>query len=104
MLDLAPNELKEKLDNGEGVFLKLWQRGCGPCKLSEPATRRLEESGKYSLTFAQICIDDHPEMVETAGTDVLPVFFVFQEKQMKGKFAGFKGLKKLEEFVASSLA
>ncbi|MGE0173669.1 MAG: thioredoxin family protein [Oligoflexales bacterium] len=99
----TPEILHSKLDNGAKVFLKLWKKGCGSCKLSIPATDRLEKENPHNLEFAQILVDDHPEMLEVAGTEVLPVFFVFADKKMKGNFIGFKGLAKLQEFVNDAM-
>lgn len=99
----TPDQLKEKLDAGESVFLKLWKRGCGICKLSNSATERMEKDNPYNLTFAKINVDDHPEMLELAGTDSLPAFFVFADKKKKGLYTGFKGLDKLQEFVDESM-
>ena len=99
----TPDELKAHLDKGERVFLKLWKKGCGICKLSNPATDKMEKDQLHGMTFAKICIDEHPEMMQIAGTDVLPVFFVFDQKKKKGMYTGFKGIQKLEEFVTESL-
>lgn len=100
----TPEQLQEKLAGGERVFLKLWKKGCGICKLSTPATDRLEKDNPHNLQFAKISVDDHPEMMAVAGTEVLPVFFVFADKQKKGMYTGFKGLDKLQEFVEESFA
>jgi thioredoxin 1 len=97
----TPDDLKRHLDQDGKAFIKLWKKGCGICKLSEPATDRMEKQNPYKLTFAKISTDDHPEMLEVSGTDVLPAFFVFADKAKKGQLVGFKGLKKLEEFVKS---
>ena len=99
----TPEDLKSNLDQGKRIFLKLWKRSCGICKLSTPATDRMELDDPHQLTFVKICIDDHPEMLEITGSDILPVFFVFDHKKKKGMYPGFKGLEKLREFVASSL-
>ncbi len=99
----TPDELKQHLGEGERVFLKLWKKGCGICKLSTPATDKLEKDNEHQLTFAKISIDEYPEMLEVAGTEVLPVFFVFDQKKKKGMYTGFKGYDKLQEFVVSSL-
>lgn len=99
----TPEELKAHLDQGKRVFLKLWKKGCGICKLSTPATDKLEKDNLHGFTFAKISIDEHPEMLEVAGTEVLPVFFVFDKKKKKGMYTGFKGYDKLEEFVSESL-
>lgn len=101
--DWNPEELKNHLDKGESVFLKLWQKGCGPCTLSKPAVERLEQANRHNLVFAQICVDDYPEMMDLSGSEVLPAFFIFKDKQLKSKFLGFKGLKKLEEFVDDAM-
>lgn len=99
----TPDELKNLLDRGERVFLKLWKKGCGVCKLSVPATERLEAENKHGLKFGKITIDDHPEMLEIAETDVLPAFFVFADGKMKGESHGFKGLKAMEDFVDGAM-
>lgn len=99
----TPEELKSHLDNGKSVFLKLWQKGCGPCRLSTPAVERLEAANKHDVIFGQICLDDYPEMAEMGGADVLPAFFIFKDGAMKGKFLGFKGIGKLETFLDEAL-
>lgn len=103
MQDWSPEHLQGRLETGEKVFLKLWKKGCGACKLSIPAIERLEANNPYGLTFAQISADDHPEILEIAETDVLPVFFVFANKEMKGRLEGFKGLERLKSLVEDSL-
>lgn len=103
MQDLSPDQLKEKLDNGDSIFLKLWKPGCGACTLSKPAIERLEASKAYDLEFVQIDAAAHPEILEIADTEILPVFFVFVNKQMKGKHIGFKGLAKLKGFLEEQL-
>jgi thiol-disulfide isomerase/thioredoxin len=100
----SPDQLKQHLDQGERVFLKLWKKGCGICKLSNPATDKMEKENIHQMTFAKICIDEFPEMMQIAGTEVLPVFFVFDQKKKKGMYTGFKGYDKLQEFVDKSLA
>lgn len=99
----TPDDLKTKLDHGEKVFLKLWKRGCGICKLSNSATDRMEQDNPHGLVFGKINVEDHPEMLELAGTNMLPSFFVFADKQKKGMYTGFKGLEKLQDFVESAL-
>jgi thiol-disulfide isomerase/thioredoxin len=101
----TPKDLEGHLDAGKTVFLKLWKKGCGACKLSEPAIERIQSARADSgIEFGQIQADEFPEIMEIADTDVLPVFFVFKDKDMKGRFIGFKGLAKLEAFVDESLA
>jgi thioredoxin 1 len=99
----TPADLKSHLDQGDAVFLKLWQKGCGPCRMSVPAVERLEAANRHGLVFGQICVDDHPEIAALADADVLPVFIVFKNKAMKGKFMGFKGIAKLESFLDESV-
>lgn len=102
MQDWNPEQLQQHIEAGNKIFLKLWKKGCGACKLSIPAVERLQASDKHGLTFAQISVDDHPEMLEIADTEVLPVFFAFKEKAMAGTVIGFKGLKTLEDLVVKS--
>lgn len=98
-----PDQLKEALERGDKVFLKFWKKGCGICKLSNSATERMEKDNSHGLVFAKINVEDHPEMLDLAGTNMLPLFFVFADKQKKGMYTGFKGLDKLKEFVDDSL-
>lgn len=104
MIEWTPDELKKNLDAGTSVFLKLWKPGCGACKLSEPALSRLEPEFQDQLTFVHINTQTHPEMLEISDTEVLPVFFIFKDKKKIGNHIGFKGIKKLKEFVETSLA
>ena len=104
MKDWSPNDLQTHLEAGEFVFLKLWKKGCGACKLSIPAIERIEAADTRSIVFGQICTDDHPEIMEIAESEVLPMFFVFGQKEMKGTLEGFKGLERLKVFVEESLA
>ena len=101
MIDWTPKELKTHLDESKAVFLKLWKPGCGACKLSEPATERLEAKyaagGDEPISFAKVDVSAHPEMLEISESEVLPAFFLFKGGAMQGKVIGFKGIKKLQE-------
>ena len=101
MIDWTPKELKAHLDESKAVFLKLWKPGCGACKLSEPATDRLEakyaSASDEAISFVKIDASSHPEILEISESEVLPAFFLFKGGQMKGKVIGFKGIKKLQE-------
>ena len=55
---------EKHLEDGKHVFLKLWKPGCGACKLSEPAVRRLEENHSETLTFGGINAEEFPEILE----------------------------------------
>ena len=102
MQNWTPKDLERHLEAGDKVFLKLWKQGCGACKLSIPAIERLEAANDHGLIFGQICTDDHPEILEIADTEVLPVFFVFADKGLKGSLEGFKGLEKLKTLIEGS--
>ena len=99
----TPDELKQELDKGSRIFLKLWKKGCGVCKLANPASDKLERDDEFKMKFGRIAVDEYPEMLQIAGTEVLPVFFVFDQKKKKGMYTGFKGYDKLYEFVSDSL-
>lgn len=101
MKDWTPESLQTEIEANHALFVKLWKRGCGACKLSTPAIERLEQKYGKNLIFGQINVDDHPEMLEIADTDVLPCFFVFKDKKLSGKLIGFKGIGKLEELITS---
>ena len=103
MKDWSPDDMKAHLDSGKGLFLKLWKKGCGGCKLSIPAVERLEGEFSDQLAFVQISADDHPEILEISDTEVLPTFFVFVAGKFKGNHIGFKGLEKLKAFVNKHL-
>jgi len=103
MKNWTPTDLENELKNGTTFFLKLWKKGCGACKLSEPALERIMESGDFKIDFAQISTDDHPEILEITESEMLPVFFVFKDKEMKGRFEGFKGLEKMKSFIGDAL-
>lgn len=99
MQNWTPEELQEKLGQGGAVFLKIHKKGCGACKLSIPALERIEAADTRGLAFGQISSDDHPEILEITGTEVLPAFFVFKGGEMKGSLVGFKGLEKLKSLI-----
>jgi thiol-disulfide isomerase/thioredoxin len=103
MLEWTPEKLEGDLHSGKNIFLKLWKPGCGACKLSQPAVRRVEEGFSDKLLFGEINAEEFPEMLEIADTEVLPVFFIFKDKKLVGKHIGFKGQAKLHEFVESAI-
>jgi thioredoxin-like negative regulator of GroEL len=104
MLEWTPEDLQSALEQGQNVFLKIWKHGCGACKLSESATRRLEEDNPHKLVFAAVNSDDYPEILEIADVDVIPAFFLFRDRQMKGKEVGFKGIEKLKTMISNGMA
>ncbi|NRA63616.1 MAG: thioredoxin family protein [Pseudobacteriovorax sp.] len=103
MESYTPDDLKKSLDDNQRIFLKLWKKGCGICKLSNSATDRMEKQNPHDLKFVKIDVGEYPEMMGLADSDVLPLFFVFTDQKKRGMYTGFKGLDKLEEFVSDSL-
>ncbi len=99
MENWTPDQLQATIESGALVFLKLWKRGCGACKLSEPALERIVAADALGIRFGQISTDDHPEILEIAETDVLPAFFVFKDKGLAAQQVGFKGIKSLQELI-----
>lgn len=95
----TPADLQQALDAGQSVFLKLWKEGCGACTMSTPAIERLAAANEHGLRFAQISVTDHPEMMELADSEVLPLFFLFKDKALVGKQIGFKGIAKLQDLL-----
>ena len=103
MQSWTPKDLEREIEAGHRVFLKLWKKGCGACKLSIPALERIEAANTHGLVFGQISTDDHPEMMEIAETEVLPAFFVFKDKQLAASQPGFKGIERLKVFIDTAL-
>jgi len=104
MKDWTPDQLQNHIESGNRIFLKLWKKGCGACKLSIPAIERIQAADQSGMHFGQISTDDHPEILEITGTEVLPAFFVFSDRKLKGSITGFKGLEKLKAFVDEASA
>lgn len=105
MRDMTPGELKQLIETDATIFVKIWKKGCGPCKLSESATDRLEKAhADDPIEFVKVSAGDFPEMYEVTGSEVLPAFFVFKNKQMVGKKLGFKGLNSLKPLITDALA
>jgi len=100
MTDHTPKTLEVLLASEKQVFLKLWKKGCGPCQLSTSAIERIEKKWAGEIHFAQISVTEYPEMLEIAETDVLPIFFAFENGKLLSRLEGFKGLKSLEEFTS----
>jgi thioredoxin-like negative regulator of GroEL len=98
--NINPTELQEKIESGRPIFLKLWKKGCGACKLSVPAIERLEAAHGETVSFVQILADDHPDILEITESEVLPAFYVFKDKSMVGSQVGFKGIKGLESLIS----
>ena len=99
MENWTPEQLQEQIESGATVFLKLWKKGCGACKLSIPAIERIVAADTHRIHFGQISSDDHPEILEITDTEVLPAFFVFKDKAIVGQLIGFKGIKSLQELI-----
>lgn len=100
----TPDDLHKHIEAGSSVFLKLWKKGCGACKLSIPAIERIEAANEHQLVYGKICTDDHPEILEIADTEVLPHFFLFKNQKLAAHQAGFKGLERLKTFISDAMS
>jgi thioredoxin-like negative regulator of GroEL len=104
MQDWTPQDLQNHIQNGDKLFLKIWKKGCGACKLSIPAIERIEAANEFGLIFGQVNSDDFPEILEIAEAEVLPMFFVFAESEQKGRLEGFKGIEKLKAMIEDAMS
>ena len=99
MEEWKPDQLKASLDKGDKVFLKLWKRGCGICKLSNSATDRMEKSNDHGLTFAKINVDDNPMAASKYGVRGLPTLMIFKGGKVAATHPGAMSKQKITEWI-----
>ncbi|CAE7216781.1 unnamed protein product [Symbiodinium sp. CCMP2456] len=110
--ETSPPELDAAVRAGGSVLLDVYAVWCGPCKLLEPALRKLagrlssgefDEPGIPSPQVLRLDSDRHTTKATALGVEGLPTVIFFKHGVETGRFEGSVSLSQLEDAAAAAL-
>ncbi|CAE7418485.1 unnamed protein product [Symbiodinium necroappetens] len=112
VVETSPSELDAVVRAGGSVVLDVYAVWCGPCKLLEPALRKLagrlssgefDEPGIPSPQVLRLDSDRHSTKATALGVEGLPTVIFYKHGVETGRFEGSVSLSQLEDAAAAAL-
>mmetsp|Transcript_11910 Transcript_11910/g.25043 ORF Transcript_11910/g.25043 Transcript_11910/m.25043 type:complete len:305 (+) Transcript_11910:26-940(+) len=112
VVETSPAELDAAVRAGGAVVLDVYAVWCGPCKLLEPALRKLagrfssgefDERGFPRPQVLRLDSDRHTTKATALGVEGLPTVIFYKHGVETGRFEGSVSLSQLEDAAAAAL-
>ena len=95
------NFKKEVLKSDIPVFVDFWASWCPPCKMIEPALKKLEKIYYGKIKIVKINVDRNPSIASKYNIDGVPTYIIFKDGKIIKREIAAKSLKNLQDMIES---
>ena len=100
MIKINGNEIKDSVNNGDGVYLQFSATWCGPCKTLKRTVESIEADYK-NVSFYYVDIDEcDPEIIKAFGVRSVPVACFFKSGELTSQKIGSLSQSKIKDELA----
>lgn len=86
---MTDDNFNELINSSDQLIIDVWADWCGPCKRTTPVfVEMAKESSKNGLIFAKLDADNNRDAAGSLKITSLPSFLIFEEGDLKKKWAG----------------
>ncbi|NVM04158.1 MAG: thioredoxin [Candidatus Helarchaeota archaeon] len=95
------NFKKEVIESDIPVFIDFWASWCPPCKMIEPAIKKLEIEYQGKVKIGKINVDRNPSIASKYHIDGVPTYIIFKNGKIIKREVAAKSLDELRKFIES---
>ena len=97
--EINDDEFNEIIRGEKLVVVDFHADWCGPCKVLSPILDELD-SEIEDVEFVKINVDNYPELSGSYGIMAVPTVIMFQDGEVKNRFAGVQSKETILEKVS----
>ena len=98
--EINDEQFNEIIKGDNPVVVDFHAEWCGPCKVLSPILDELD-SEVENVEFVKINVDEYPELSGSYGVMAVPTVIIFQNGEVKDRFAGVKPKEAILEKVSA---
>ncbi|MGC8555495.1 MAG: thioredoxin [Conexivisphaera sp.] len=87
-VELTVENFDEFISTHRCVVVDFWAEWCYPCRLIEPAVRRLAKRFAGSVVFARVNVDDNPDIAYRYDIMGIPTLIFFEDGKEVDRLIG----------------
>ena len=96
--DINAEEYEQLKDSKSTVVIDFHATWCGPCKILSPILEELQDEME-NVEFVKINVDHYPELSGSYGIMAVPTVIMFQNGEVKDRFAGVQPKETIKEKI-----
>jgi len=98
--EINDEQFNEIIKGDNPVVVDFHAEWCGPCKVLSPILDELD-SEVENVEFVKINVDEYPELSGSYGVMAVPTVIMFQNGEVKDRFAGVQPKEAILEKVSA---
>ncbi|MFX0133723.1 MAG: thioredoxin [Candidatus Hodarchaeota archaeon] len=93
------NFKKEVLESDIPVFVDFWASWCPPCKMIEPAIKKLRVDYNNKIKIVKINVDRNPSVASKYNIEGVPTYIIFQNGKEISREIGAKSIQQIRKMI-----
>ena len=81
------------------VLVEFWAPWCVYCRRIAPALEKLAQEQEGKVVVGKINIDDHPQLAQNEGIEVIPTLLLYKDGKVVGSIVAPESKAAMEEFL-----
>ena len=103
MIAMNQELFTQAVAGSQPVLVEFWAPWCTYCRRIAPVLPKVEAEQAGKITIAQVNIDDHPELAEQEGIELIPSLVVYRDGQALGSIVAPDSKAKIDALIADCL-
>lgn len=99
MIAMNQELFSQHINSGEYTLVDFWAPWCVYCRRIAPALEKLAQEQEGNLIVGKINIDDHPQLAQQEGIEVIPTLLLYKDGQVVGSIVAPESKAAMEAFL-----
>ena len=103
MITMNKELFNEAISGSKPVLVEFWAPWCTYCRRIAPVLPKVDAEYADRLTVAQVNIDDHPELAQQEGIELIPALVIYRNGEALDSIVAPDSKAKIDALIEKCL-